>query len=332
MSDSFPPEDEGPDPYEGQDLDGLLSGADCPSFPEALRPVLPALDALRAPPTPGELYGEAAARAFFRKVTPAGEARTVLLPTATAGGRAELPRRPHSHRRPPKRGPWRSKVVAGTAAAVVVIAGAAAAADTLASADGHPATVHSHQASSATASATDTGVNEVQGRGTPTPVKSAPATKASQGSGDGPSPKELCDEYVAFLTHPEQYSRAAALELFKRLSSLTDGRGDIEYYCRSQAQPWAMPRGPGEFDGMPEYPFSDGWPGQPGNQGSQRSQGASSSAGRGNSGSVGGRNAGGQGGNDQNGNGHSSGQGSDGQSLTEDGLSAASQGARAVPR
>lgn len=332
MSDSFPPEDEGPDPYEGQDLDGLLSGAGCPSFPEALRPVLPALDALRAPPTPGELRGEAAARAYFRKVTPAREARTVLLPTAMTGGRAEAVRRPHSHRRPPKRGPWRSKVVAGTAAAVVVIAGAAAAADTLASTDGHPATVQSHQATSATVSATSTGVNEVQGKGTPTPVKPAPTTKTSRGSGDDPSPSELCDEYVAFLTHPERYSPAAARELFKRLSSLTDGRDDIEYYCRSQARPWAMPQGPGEFEGMPEYPFSDGWPGQQGDQGSQRSQDASGSAGRGKSGSAGGGNTGGQGGNDQGGNGHSSGTGSNGQSLTKGGPSPASRGARAVPR
>ncbi|MGH3249652.1 MAG: hypothetical protein ACRDOI_26085, partial [Trebonia sp.] len=125
MPDSLPRDDEGPDPYEGQDLDGLLSGGSR-DVPEELLKVIPALDALRAAPRGAELSGEAAVRADFREImlaglrgpafpgAGAGDARTLILPSAVSAVEPHVVRhRPHSHRRPPQRGRWRAKAVVG---------------------------------------------------------------------------------------------------------------------------------------------------------------------------------------------------------------------------
>ena len=66
MSDSLPPNG-GPDPYDGWDLEGMLSGANV-WIPDGMRPVAGTLSALRAAPTRAELAGEASARAAFRQV------------------------------------------------------------------------------------------------------------------------------------------------------------------------------------------------------------------------------------------------------------------------
>ncbi|MGH3281634.1 MAG: hypothetical protein ACRDNW_21195 [Trebonia sp.] len=312
MSDSFPPEDEGPDPYEGQDFDGLLSGENCSLIPEALRPVVPALDALRAAPMRGELHGEAAVRAYFRQAALASEARTLIVPTVTPGGAADAagsPHRPHRHRRPSKRGRWRAKALAGAAAAAVVIAGVAVAADTLSGAGGRPAAGRSHQAVSATTSATVPGANVVEGNGTPEPtVKPTPNTETSQPSRDNPSPSELCDEYSDFFTHPARHSLATKREVFKQLSSLAGGADDVEYYCMRLIQPWAVPRGPRKFPAMHGYPFSAAWPGSHDYQGSQRSQVPGFSVGH----SGGGNDGGGGNGNGQGGDSGGAGTGASG--------------------
>ena len=72
MSQGQPPA-EGPAPYTERDLDDLLSGT-AANVPEALRRVATALDALRGGPAPGELDGEAAARAAFRMFASAAPA------------------------------------------------------------------------------------------------------------------------------------------------------------------------------------------------------------------------------------------------------------------
>ena len=144
MSDSLPPNG-GPDPFDGSDLEGLLSGENV-RLPDGMRPVARTLAALRTVPTRAELSGEAAARAAFRDIMlpgrnepaplPGGEAvdaHTLILPTRTAdpGLRPVLrpvPRRRPAHRRPTPRGRWRSRpmvAAAGGAAAVVLVGGIA---------------------------------------------------------------------------------------------------------------------------------------------------------------------------------------------------------------
>jgi hypothetical protein len=92
MSDSLPPHG-GPDPYDGWDLEGMLSGTNV-WLPHGMRPVARTLSSLRAAPTRAELSGEASARAAFRQVMQAnrtgpggpgrgaGDGHTLILRTA----------------------------------------------------------------------------------------------------------------------------------------------------------------------------------------------------------------------------------------------------------
>ncbi len=150
MSDSLPP-DGGPDPYDGWDLEGLLSGENV-WLPDGMRPVAGTLAALRAAPMRAELAGEASARAAFREIMLAGErgpgwsgrgvgdGRTLILPARPSDGGPHAVTRPrHSHRRPRRRRRWQPKAVAGAAAgAAVVIVGGIALAGGFSGAGGHP--------------------------------------------------------------------------------------------------------------------------------------------------------------------------------------------------
>ena len=57
MSDSLPPNG-GPDPFDGWDLEGLLSGERV-RLPDGMRPVAGTLDSLRSAPMRAELSDEA---------------------------------------------------------------------------------------------------------------------------------------------------------------------------------------------------------------------------------------------------------------------------------
>ena len=151
MSDRLPP-DGGPDPYDGWDPEGLLSGESV-WLPDGMRPVAGTLAALRGAPMRAELAGEASARAAFREIMLAGErgpgwsgravggGDTLILPTRSSGGGPHVVTRPrHSHRRPPRRRHWQSKAVAGAAAgaAAVMIVGGIALAGGFSGAAAHP--------------------------------------------------------------------------------------------------------------------------------------------------------------------------------------------------
>lgn len=237
MSDSLPP-DEGPDPYEGQDLEGLLSGNGEP-FPVGLRPVAHTLDALRAAPMRGELGGEAAARADFRRLMlgagngawssdSSGE-RTLILPVEAAGvGRRPLQGR-HRRRRPVRRGQWQAKALAGVAAAAVVVVGVAALTGTFSGSGGLSGrSGSSPSASSASSRATAPPLNGVEGSATRAPTHSASPTAAKQ-------PSELCREYWAPEYPLSQQDHNA---LFQQLSDLAGGQGNVYPYCLQFLQPW----------------------------------------------------------------------------------------------
>jgi hypothetical protein len=271
MSDRQPRSD-GPAPYDGRDLDGLLSGENV-LFPEGLRPVARTLDALRLTPRPAELAAEEAARTTFRQimlsdgtgllrpVPGTGDSRTVVQPARVAD---DGPHR-HRHRRPPRRGTWQAKALAGAAAAVVVV-GAAALVSTLSSSGGHPG--HSAQSPGATASAArssrpgspgleGTGSTAAKGTGAkPTPKTSQPS---ATGAGAGSDPGVLCRQYFASLTRPgPPPDWSARGELGQQLSELAGGPMNVVSYCAHVLQPWAA---------LPPQPADNPGPGQDGNPG-----------------------------------------------------------------
>ncbi|HET9079712.1 MAG TPA: hypothetical protein VFO01_04250 [Trebonia sp.] len=313
MSDSFPSDDEGSGPCAAQDLDGLLSGENrC--TPETLRPLVQALDALRAPPMRSELLGEAAARAYFRKIVlggeseparpdaGAGEPHTLILPAVTPRGEPRLAGRRRRHRRPPQRGRWQAKGPAGVAAAVVIV-GAVALAAALSSSGGRPAGAGTSLRAAGTKSSAAPRSNGVDGSGTLDPgVNPAHSTTAPQKSGNGPSPTELCDKYFGFLLHPGQEGNQVT-KIYRQLSSLADGQ-NVAYYCLQLQQPWAAPQGPGKSPGIPGDPFPGSLPGSQGQQGPQGSHGSQGSQGAHGAGS-----SPGPGGNGNAGSGNGSGQG-----------------------
>jgi hypothetical protein len=306
MSDSLPP-DEGPDPYEGQDLDGLLSGED-DCFPEELQPVARTLDALRAAPMRSELSGEAAARADFRRVLlsgesgpawPAGEvggSRTLILSPEAASGRLHPTARPHSHRRPPRRGRWQAKALVGTAAAAVVIVGATALASTLTRSGGHSGQPgHSSGTTSAMAQATAPGSHGVDGTATPESA-AKPTPKASKqsaaGTGADSDPSTLCRQYSEFLMPAGPHESRMTQGELGQLSAQAGGPANVSSYCLHILQPWE--KVPGNYPGAP----GAGFPPLIGPQGPQGAQGVNQPPGHSGNGNIG---------NGSNGNGNSQG-------------------------
>ena len=252
MSDSLPL-DEGPDPYEGQDLEGLLSGT-AGSFPAGLRQVAATLDALRAAPMRGELAGEAAARADFRRLMlgagsgtwpsdDSGDARTLILPVEAAGVSQRPLQGRHRRRRPARQGNWQAKALAGAAAAAVVVGGVGVAALTgTFSGSGSPSgqSGGSFNASTTTSPSTTSGSKGVEGSGTAThePAHSSSPT-ASKQSGDDADTKtrELCHEYWALGQALSPHDRDALRE---QLSDLARGPMNVYRYCQQFLQPWDL--------------------------------------------------------------------------------------------
>jgi hypothetical protein len=261
MSDSLPPNG-GPGPFDGRDLEGLLSGENV-RLPDGMRPVARTLASLRSAPMPAELSDEARARAAFREIAlggrtgsappgAAGDAPTLILPARAAAdpGPHVVPRsRPrHAHRRPPRRGRWGTRALVGAAsgAAAVVIVGGIALAGVFSGGNGHPGVLgRSSGATSAAPQATSPGSNGVEGTAskapTPTPTPShAAGQQSSGGASASPGPTELCRQYLDSIGHQGSRSdRAAARDDLQRLSDLAGGPWHILGYCL-QLQPWAM--------------------------------------------------------------------------------------------
>jgi hypothetical protein len=292
MSDS-PPPNGGPDPFDGWDLEGLLSGEGV-WLPDGMRPVAGTLDALRSAPLGAELSDEAAARAAFREIMlagrggsapagdAAGDARTLILPTRAADPGPHVVTRPrprHAHRRPPRRGRWRSTALIGAAggAAAVVIVGGIALAGVFSAGNGHPGLLG--RSSGATRAAPQTsrpGLNGVEGTASkeptasPTPSHSA-GQQSSSGANAAPGPSELCRQYLESFARPGSRSdQAAERGDLQQLSNLAGGQWHVLGYCM-RLQPWAMtPNQTGSDPGGVGFPA-----------GSQDSSGTASSQGQG---------------------------------------------------
>ena len=284
MSDSLPPNG-GPDPFDGWDLEGLLSGENV-WLPAGMRPVAGALDSLRSAPMRAELSGEAAARAVFREIMLAGgrgpglpgggadEARTLILPVRSADtGPRAVTRTGPRHRRPPRRGRWRSRTLVGAAgaAAAVVIVGGIALAGTFSGGGGHRGPLAgSSSASSAAPQTSSAGSRGLDGSATNEPTAQpttshSSGSQSSSGSGTASGPSELCRQYLEFIARPESPSDVAAESgNFQQLSSLAGGAWHVLGYCM-ELQPWAQ-------KGSESLPGGLGFPAQPGAQDAGGSQ------------------------------------------------------------
>jgi hypothetical protein len=232
---------QGPASQRERDLDALLSG-----YPTVvLGPVAGVLGALRGAPAPGELDGEAAARAAFRLfVLP--DAGAPRLPLTAPGG----PRHRRPRRRAPRQGRWQVMTVACAVAAVVIV-GAVALAGSFSGPGGRQG--HAGQGLSAAPSATDaTSVSpksQVDGRASPAPR---------------PQPAALCRQYMDFFTHPESAAnRQAETAIVRQLRTLAGGLPQITGYCFRQL---GM-AGPGPDGG---YQGGAGAPGSGNQQGRDR--------------------------------------------------------------
>jgi hypothetical protein len=289
----------GSGPYDGRDLDGLLSGGNV-IVPEGLRPVARALDALRVAPMRAELAGEAAARAAFRQimvssetgsawpatsVSGADDARPLILPTQAAGTEprpAAHPQR-HRHRRPPQRGRWQAKVLVAAAAAVV-LGGAAVLASTLFSSGGHSGQAGQNPSAVSSSSKASVPGPRVEGTGKrESAAKPTPTATSQSGTSATPDPAALCSQYFAFAGHPGSASNSATKnELYRQLSVLAHGQRNVNDYCARLLEPWAAtPHEPDNFPGM--FPGMPG-PGSPPFNGSQGGNSPTGHGGIGNSG------------------------------------------------
>ena len=300
MSDSLPPTG-GPDPYDGWDLEGMLSGANV-WLPDGMRPVAGTLSELRAAPTRAELAGEASARATFRQVMRANgtgsgwpgrgpvDGHTLILPVQGAGGGSQVVTRPrHSHRRPPRRGRWQPKALAGAAVGVAAVAvvGGVALAGGFSAAGGHPGPPGgSSSAVGATAASGHSASNGLDGTASKQPTAHPSPSHSNEQSGGGTDPAAaLCHQYLTFLTHHESQSKwAKESDIIDQLSDLAGGPQHIFGYCVRLPPPWAAtPKGAGsDFDG-PRLSPPDDSQGGPGNDGPQNSQ-ANDQSGQGHSG------------------------------------------------
>jgi hypothetical protein len=293
----------------------MLSGANV-RLPDGMRPVAGTLSALRAAPTRAELAGEASARAAFRQVMRASgtgsgwpvrgtvDGQTLILPQQGADGGSHVVTRPrHSHRRPPRRGRWQPKALAGAAlsAAAVAVVGGVALAGGFSGAGGHLGQPgRSASAVGATTASGHPGSNGLDGTASPQPTAHPSSSHSNEQQSD--SVAALCRQYLAFITHHESQSDWAKED--DTIGQLTDlaGTSHIFSYCVHLQQPWALtPKGPwSDFDGPSLSPPADSQ-GGPGNGGPQNSQGNDQS-GQGQSGNGPGQGGDGSAGNSQNGN------------------------------
>jgi hypothetical protein len=260
MSDNQPPV-RGQAPLEERDLDDAVLSGDTARVPAARQPAAAVMAALRAAPAPGELNGEAAARAAYRLfVLPESgwPSRSVADPLITA----EAVGRPHSHRRVSRRRwpghrPFAALLGASAAAASVVAVVCAL------TGSGGSAGTSPQKALSTQAAAVPSGARQrvLEGGATPeqTPASAATAagssrgTSAAPGAGQAPTPQALCQEWLSFSEHPGSADRSAEHSLAKQLTALAGGK-QLVFYCFAQLS--HSPR-----SGGPPFPGPD--PGGP---------------------------------------------------------------------
>jgi len=240
---------QGPASQRERDLDALLSGeAGYPAV--VLGPVAGALAALRAAPTPDELYGEEAARAAFRRFMlpvagvagdadvwappppvpaqfhqvavagagrPDGQGATVVLPRAVPRG----PR--HARPRRPVRWTGRYRVMAaacGGAAAVIIgvaaFAGAFSGPGEQPGRSGLRPSLPSSSASSQRATTSVLGTATARPTPRPSPV----------------NPDALCHQFMDSFMRPEPPGNQSTEDaVVQQLSKLAGGRLQVVEYC-----------------------------------------------------------------------------------------------------
>jgi hypothetical protein len=278
MSGNQPPV-RGQAPIGERDLDDAVLSGDTARVPAALQPATAVMAALRAAPAPGELNGEAAARAAYRlfMLSESGwPSRSVADPLITA----EAVGRPHSHRRV-SRSQWR-----GRRRAAVLLGAAAAAASVVAvvcalTFSGGPSGQPEQKALNPPASAAPSSAGQrVLGGGAPrkqVPTAAAtsaapgsPAATATAGPGRASSPQALCQRWLSSSGHAGPAGRPAEHSLEKELTALARGK-QLVSYCSAQLSHSSRSAGP-LFPGpdLGGLPAGSGLSGQHGGLGSNR--------------------------------------------------------------
>lgn len=315
MPDSLPP-DGGPDPYDGWDLEGLLSG-DNVWLPDGMRPVAATLAALRDAPVRAELDGEAAARASFRQVmlaagNGAGRAvngHTLILPADGGPPPHGVTRPRHAHRRPSRRPGWTGRAMAGVAAgaAAVMVVGGIALAGGFSSAGPRPGQPgqSASAANPATHGGSPGGGSGLAGNATKVPSPH-PTNTAS-----APSRSTLCRQYWTFFSHHEsQADWAAEKDNLRQLSELAGSMWKINDYCAGYVQWGAVPPPAGAGSSDNQGPSGQQDPGDSQANGQPALPApANGNAGKGNSGNGNSGNGNGNGKDNGNGKGNGNGNG-----------------------
>jgi hypothetical protein len=273
MSGNQPPS-RGHAPLEERDLDDAVLSGDTARVPAARQPAAAVMAALRAAPAPGELNGEAAARAAYRlfvlpeSAWPAKAAADPLIGPEAVG-------RPHSHRRV-SRSRWRGRrpavALLGAAAAASVVAVVCALAGSGGSA-GTPGkrALDTHQGQAPVKQPV------LDGGATRAPTPSATATAAAARpaatvtAGPGQSrPRALCQEWLSFSGHPGSPDRPAERSLEKQLTALAGGK-QLVFYCYAQLTHSSRSGGPPvPWPGPGGLPAWSGPSGQHGGVGADR--------------------------------------------------------------
>ncbi len=273
---------QGPASPRERDLDALLSGGAGYSA-VVLGPVAGALAALRAAPTPDELYGEEAARAAFRRFMrpvagvagdadvwappppvpaqfdqvaaagagrPDGQGATVVLPRA-------VPRGPR-HARPRRPVRWTGRYLvrapAGGGAAAVII-GVAALAGAFSGPGEQPGrsglrpSLPSSSASSQRATTSVLGTATARPTPRPSPV----------------NPEALCHQFIDSFMRPEPPGdRSTEDAVVQQLSELAGGRLQVTEYCARELGMDSAHRHDPRLPGGAGDPAAGGQPGKGG--------------------------------------------------------------------
>jgi hypothetical protein len=239
MSGNQPPA-RGQAPIEERDLDDAMLSGDTARVPAARQPATAVMAALRAAPAPGELNGEAAARAAYR---------LFVLPESSWQAKAaadpliapEAVGRPHSHRRVSRRR-WRGRRPAAALLGVAAAAASVVAVVWALTGSGGSTGTPKQKALEPHVTATSSSARQrvLEGGATPeqTPVPATTATgsgrgTSSAGPGQASTPQELCREWVSFSEHPGWAGRSAEHSLAKELTALAGGK-QLVFYCMAQ--------------------------------------------------------------------------------------------------
>jgi hypothetical protein len=277
MPDSLPPPAPwGIPPYDERDLDALLSG-EATETPVMLRSLADALTALKGPPTPAELHGEATIMAEFRALAefgafgpasapgpapatepaldgigarPGGRAETLELPALRPDSRRRRTAR-HRVRRPARR---RSGAFFAVAAAAAIV-GAIALAGNLPGPFqnlAHHLAADTH-VSSSSARPTSPNLQDRSASSVPTVsprMTVRPSPSPSPSVAGSPNGSELCRTFFSHFTRPVTGQQWWKWPAYSQLSTEADGSGHIIGFCRPYLKD-VFPHGvPTQFPGF----------------------------------------------------------------------------------